>query len=130
MFSKRICLSLLALAIIAISCQDKKKENKEENTTDTELAANIEYQCPMDCEDGKTYADEGSCPVCKMALKPLGHSANCKCADAGECMCEKGTCTCKDCSEHGKKTTCNMHEDGTCDCEEETCSCDDCPVHA
>jgi Cu(I)/Ag(I) efflux system membrane fusion protein len=27
--------------------------------------------CPMDCEDGKTYAADGSCPVCGMALEPV-----------------------------------------------------------
>ena len=65
---KRIFLHLLLLLVFVISCQDKKKENTEESTTDTELVASVEYQCPMDCEDGKTYHKEGSCPVCKMAL--------------------------------------------------------------
>jgi hypothetical protein len=31
------------------------------------------YQCPMDCEDGKTYEKEGNCPVCKMDLKKVVH---------------------------------------------------------
>ncbi|MAU27423.1 MAG: hypothetical protein CMH48_00110 [Muricauda sp.] len=127
---KRIFLHLLLLLVFVISCQDKKKENTEESTTDTELVASVEYQCPMDCEDGKTYHKEGSCPVCKMALKPLEHSANCKCTDAGECKCEKGACSCKDCQEHGKKITCNLHEDGNCDCDEGACNCDSCPVHS
>lgn len=25
----------------------------------------------MDCEEGKTYEEEGSCPVCKMDLKKV-----------------------------------------------------------
>ncbi len=35
-----------------------------------EIASNTLYQCPMDCEKGKSYIKEGSCPVCKMNLKP------------------------------------------------------------
>jgi protein SCO1/2 len=27
------------------------------------------YQCPMQCEDTKTYDEPGSCPICKMDLK-------------------------------------------------------------
>lgn len=27
------------------------------------------YQCPMDCEKGKTYEKEGKCPVCSMELE-------------------------------------------------------------
>ena len=30
-----------------------------------------EYQCPMNCEEGKTYKAEGKCPVCKMDLKEI-----------------------------------------------------------
>ncbi len=33
----------------------------------TELATAL-YQCPMDCEDGKSYTEAGQCPVCKMDL--------------------------------------------------------------
>ena len=29
------------------------------------------YQCPMKCEGEKTYPQPGSCPVCKMDLKPV-----------------------------------------------------------
>lgn len=31
----------------------------------------VQYQCPMDCENGKVYDKEGSCSVCKMDLKPI-----------------------------------------------------------
>jgi len=27
------------------------------------------YQCPMDCEEGKTYSDNRGCPICKMDLQ-------------------------------------------------------------
>ena len=28
----------------------------------------MHHQCPMDCEDGKTYSKTGSCPPCKIKL--------------------------------------------------------------
>jgi hypothetical protein len=28
-----------------------------------------QYQCPMDCEKGKTYDKPGQCPVCGMDLE-------------------------------------------------------------
>lgn len=34
-----------------------------------EHSEHAQYKCPMDCENGKTYEDEGKCPVCKMDLK-------------------------------------------------------------
>ena len=34
-----------------------------------ELAA--AYQCPMNCEGDKTYAEAGKCPVCNMDLKAV-----------------------------------------------------------
>jgi len=27
------------------------------------------YQCPMDCEEGKTYTENSGCPICKMDLQ-------------------------------------------------------------
>ncbi len=29
------------------------------------------YQCPMDCEEGKTYDAPGQCPVCEMDLQAV-----------------------------------------------------------
>ena len=31
--------------------------------------AEASYQCPMKCEGDKTYAEEGTCPKCKMNLE-------------------------------------------------------------
>lgn len=31
----------------------------------------VRYACPMDCEEGKTYREKGSCPVCGMNLLPV-----------------------------------------------------------
>lgn len=54
---------VFTVAFTVTSCKkDKNTDSKEE------LATKI-YQCPMDCEKGKSYTEEGSCPVCKMDLK-------------------------------------------------------------
>jgi len=45
-----------------VSCNDKKQSSI------VDLAV---YKCPMLCEDYKTYAEAGSCPVCKMNLKAI-----------------------------------------------------------
>lgn len=42
------------------------EESKSDNPTD-----NRRYACPMECEDDKTYLNQGSCPVCGMFLKPV-----------------------------------------------------------
>lgn len=39
--------------------------------TQEQTANNEIYQCPMDCEDGKTYEEPGQCPVCEMDLKKV-----------------------------------------------------------
>ena len=55
------------------ACKAEKKEVKTEQVLedkDTKTIASKEvYQCPMDCEKGKTYEKEGNCPVCKMKLR-------------------------------------------------------------
>lgn len=54
---------ILLITILAFSsCNSEKKAN----TDLTEM-----YQCPMQCEGDKTYHEEGSCPICKMDLKPI-----------------------------------------------------------
>jgi len=59
---------ILAVGFTFISCiKDKKEEVKTEATK--EMASNVVYQCPMDCEKGKSYTEKGNCPVCKMDLK-------------------------------------------------------------
>ncbi|MCK5401634.1 MAG: hypothetical protein KAJ28_08360 [Flavobacteriaceae bacterium] len=63
----------LSMSIIVVSCKDSKKDQEAEQTElgveKADLALNDVYQCPMDCENGKTYDEEGACPVCKMTLK-------------------------------------------------------------
>lgn len=77
---KKVILVLaisLGTSVFFTSCRDtKKKENNTEMHENrehdgNETAMHDAYQCPMDCEDGKTYDKEGSCPVCKMDLKKV-----------------------------------------------------------
>lgn len=64
-----------SMSILVTSCKDSKKEAEVEQTElgveKADLAMNDAYQCPMDCEHGKTYDKKGSCPVCKMAMKKV-----------------------------------------------------------
>lgn len=53
---------MLFVALLALSaCNVGNSKNKNE----------VLYQCPMKCEAEKTYEAEGTCPVCKMDLKPM-----------------------------------------------------------
>ncbi|HMC00821.1 MAG TPA: heavy metal-binding domain-containing protein [Flavobacteriaceae bacterium] len=58
----------LGLSTIANSCKDSAKQT---STTETVDEDHDHYKCPMDCEEGKTYHEEGKCPVCKMDLQKV-----------------------------------------------------------
>ena len=69
----------LGISISFTSCKDKEHKHSEdthmhddteEATNEKEVASNTLYQCTMDCEKGKSYIKEGSCPVCRMDLTP------------------------------------------------------------
>ena len=109
---KSISLGIFALLFsmtLIVSCGEAKKETKE--VTEEEVSAEVEeskedhsdhvaYQCPMDCEDGKTYKEAGSCPVCKMDLKAQNDtqaSSTCKKGEDGKCACDEDECKCKNC---------------------------------
>lgn len=129
---KYISLPIFVLAfsfLFFTSCKEKKAETKSE--THSEMHASAEYQCPMDCEDGKTYKEAGSCPVCKMDLKAkgAGKAKSCAMHKGGECTCEGDDCKCANCKEHAKKE-CAMHEGGECACEGDDCKCANCKVHS
>lgn len=79
---KKLILMLLVVAAVSFTVTSCKKKEKEEVKTEAEvkeeakqeakeiLASNdVLYQCPMDCEKGKSYTEAGTCPVCKMDLK-------------------------------------------------------------
>ncbi len=55
---------LLSLSSALHSCDNSSKESKTGQTEET-----VQYQCPMDCEKGKTYEETGSCPMCGMDLE-------------------------------------------------------------
>jgi uncharacterized paraquat-inducible protein A len=55
-----------SMSFLITSCKTEVKEKKEEKV---ELSQKEVYQCPMDCEKGKTYKEEGKCPVCHMNLR-------------------------------------------------------------
>ena len=73
-----VLAAIFSFAIVLTSCKETKKEEVKEEVqmesheghdhSNEKMASNV-YQCPMDCEKGKTYEGEGSCPVCKMDLK-------------------------------------------------------------
>ncbi|WP_034666717.1 heavy metal-binding domain-containing protein [Cellulophaga sp. E6(2014)] len=107
-----IVICLVTLSIFT-ACKDKREEVKPDRIS--EIAEAI-YSCPMNCEDGKTYHEAGSCPVCKMDLmltdKEIG--ATCQAHKDGKCSCEGEQCICANCQEHAKKMTCTIGEDGKC----------------
>jgi transcription initiation factor IIE alpha subunit len=44
-------------------------ETKKQNDEDEKK--NLVYQCPMRCEEKRTYNHQGNCPVCNMKLIPI-----------------------------------------------------------
>ncbi|MDP3312017.1 heavy metal-binding domain-containing protein [Lutibacter sp.] len=50
-------------------CADKKTEVIKE-VIKVKETAKMTFACPMKCEGDKAYSKEGSCPKCKMDLKP------------------------------------------------------------
>ena len=75
---KLILLLCVCFSMAVVSCKEAGKETDAETEMHEDHAADqadmamaTEYQCPMDCEEGKTYDKEGTCPVCKMSLKKV-----------------------------------------------------------
>ncbi|MEZ4795652.1 MAG: heavy metal-binding domain-containing protein [Flavobacteriaceae bacterium] len=75
---KLILMLCVCFSLAIVSCKETAKEPEAEAETEmqvenaadqADMAMAAEYQCPMDCEEGKTYDKEGACPVCKMDLK-------------------------------------------------------------
>ncbi len=59
-----VVLALSTSSVLITSCGESANTNQTETAQAT-------YACPMDCENGKTYSDEGICPVCEMDLKEV-----------------------------------------------------------
>ena len=124
---------LFSFAAISISCKETKKEEVKIESEDTHANEGNEmvtaaYQCPMDCEKGKTYGETGNCPVCKMELRSLEkdtenakHAENCKCMESGDCTCEGGKCVCQ-AEVVSSSMECTKCEPGKCTCKAEVMS--------
>lgn len=68
-------LAIMAFAFTIIACNESPKAtNSSENTSSeatTDAPKDVQamvYACPMKCEEEKTYAEAGQCPVCEMDL--------------------------------------------------------------
>lgn len=63
-------ITLLLTVIFAVlgsvisGCDSSSDQTKLKHSEEKVL-----YQCPMDCESGKTYDKPGQCPVCEMDLE-------------------------------------------------------------
>lgn len=71
---KKLFFVLVLTIAVVTSCNNSSQTKVNENTQDikadsTQTAA--VYQCPMDCEKGKTYDKPGKCPVCQMDLEKI-----------------------------------------------------------
>lgn len=124
-----IITAIFSFVMLFTACKDTKKEevkkeNHEGHDHESEDMASKTYQCPMDCENGKTYDAEGSCPVCKMDLKEksanMEHADGCKCIEDGDCKCADGECSCKE------NVACTKCEPGECDCKDEVATTGNC----
>lgn len=62
---------ILAFSLFFFSCNNTSKENKVEKAAE-KVEAKTVYQCPMDCENGKTYDKCGQCPECGMDMEKVG----------------------------------------------------------
>lgn len=86
---KKVILMLaVVFAIVLTSCKNEHKhgsethehktehseEHKSKDSEKGDMAMVDKYQCPMDCEKGKTFDKEGKCSVCEMDLKKVEHN--------------------------------------------------------
>jgi hypothetical protein len=72
---KSIVMVAFAIATFAfVSCKGEAKEEETITETATEVMdehavhEHAHFVCPMDCEKGAVYENEGICPVCEMYL--------------------------------------------------------------
>lgn len=65
--NKIVLIAAIAFSVSTISLSRcTPSSEKMEQPKKKEL-----YQCPMDCESGKTYGKPGKCPVCEMDMEKL-----------------------------------------------------------
>lgn len=63
--------ALLGIFLMACGTSEQTSEHQHEEETHQQSEMAAAYACPMECEGDKTYAEEGTCPVCEMDLEPL-----------------------------------------------------------
>ena len=56
--------------------EESVEESVDEGTTDMNFEVEDSYKCPMECEEGKEYDEDGNCPVCGMQLKHVDEEAH------------------------------------------------------
>jgi protein SCO1/2 len=64
---------ILLLTVTTALLSSCNKSTAKETETDA-----VTYQCPMKCEGDKVYVEKGTCPVCKMDLRPVSKSTKVK----------------------------------------------------
>ena len=96
---KFLLLAIMALCLNAsVNAQKTKAKTK---TKTTQQMDSIKYQCPMKCEEDKTYSKPGKCPVCNMKLKEVK-------ATTAVYQCPMGCEGEKTYAKEGKCPVCNM----------------------
>jgi len=61
---------IMAVLLISVGFQScNSNEKSKSNATEV-------YQCPMQCEENKTYNEKGSCPICRMDLTLVENQSN------------------------------------------------------
>jgi len=124
--SKKTILALVVILTMGFtftSCKtdkaDTKTDAKEEVKSETASNDGVVYQCPMDCEKGKSYTEAGKCPECNMDLKE--HKAGETHEDHAEGTCEacghdKADCTCPKDKKHADASCDKCGPDKECVC--------------
>ena len=73
---KEIALIIALIVFVLSGCGSNNHQTETIKTdsvyviTDSTKTGDV-YQCPMKCEDEKTYNKPGNCPECKMELEKL-----------------------------------------------------------
>lgn len=70
MKKKIVLIAMPAFLLAAMGTFSACGGSTESNASE-EHVEHVHYACPMDCEDGKTYTEAGTCPVCEMDLEEM-----------------------------------------------------------
>ena len=63
---KKTFVALFTASILTFALQACNHSSEEKKIRQND--EKVLYQCPMDCENGRTYDKAGQCPVCGMDL--------------------------------------------------------------